>query len=95
MTTQKTRILLCDDHEVVREGLRGLIARQDGMSVVGEAGTVAEVVEAATRQGPTVKLRVRLDSGESLDAIVAALAHPDPGERVLVEVDPAGVVELR
>ncbi len=69
MTTEKTRILLCDDHEVVREGLRGLIARQEGMSVVGEAGTVAEVVEAAARTKPDVVIMdVRLPDGSGVEA---------------------------
>jgi DNA-binding NarL/FixJ family response regulator len=69
VTTEKTRILLCDDHEVVREGLRGLIARQDGMSVVGEAGTVAEVVEAAARTKPDVVIMdVRLPDGSGVEA---------------------------
>jgi len=63
LTTQKTRILLCDDHEVVREGLRGLIARQDGMSVV------AEVVEAAARTKPDVVIMdVRLPDGSGVEA---------------------------
>ena len=52
------------------------------------------VVEAVSRQGPTVRLRVRLDDGEILDAIVTSLEHPLPGEPVLVTVDEAGVVEL-
>ncbi len=66
---EKTRILLCDDHEGVREGLRGLIARQDGMSVVGEAGTVAEVVEAAARTKPDVVIMdVRLPDGSGVEA---------------------------
>ena len=69
MTTEKTRILLCDDHEVVREGLRGLIARQESMSVVGEAGTVAEVVEAAARSKPDVVIMdVRLPDGSGVEA---------------------------
>ena len=69
MTTEKTRILLCDDHEVVREGLRGLISRQDGMSVVGEAGTIAEVVEAAARTKPDVVIMdVRLPDGSGVEA---------------------------
>jgi len=69
LTTQKRRILLCDDHEVVREGLRGLIARQEGMSVVGEAGTVAEVVEAAARSKPDVVIMdVRLPDGSGVEA---------------------------
>ena len=69
MTTEKTRILLCDDHEVVREGLRGLIARQEGMSVVGEASTVAEVIEAAARSKPDVVIMdVRLPDGSGVEA---------------------------
>jgi len=66
---EKTRILLCDDHEVVLEGLRGLISRQEGMSVVGEAGTVAEVVEAAARTKPDVVIMdVRLPDGSGVEA---------------------------
>lgn len=69
MTTEKTRILLCDDHEVVREGLRGLIARQEGMTVVGEAGTVAEAVDAAARTKPDVVIMdVRLPDGSGVEA---------------------------
>jgi len=36
----ETRILIVDDHEVVREGLRALLNRKEGLAVVGEAGTV-------------------------------------------------------
>ena len=69
MTTEKTRILLCDDHEVVREGLRGLISRQESMTVVGEASTVAEVVEAAARTKPDVVIMdVRLPDGSGVEA---------------------------
>jgi len=69
MTTEKTRILLCDDHEVVREGLRGLIGRQESMSVVGEAGTVAEAIEAAARSKPDVVIMdVRLPDGSGVEA---------------------------
>ena len=63
------RVLICDDHEVVREGLRGLISRQAGMSVVGEAGTVAEAIEAATRLKPDVVIMdVRLPDGSGVEA---------------------------
>ncbi len=64
-----TRVLICDDHEVVREGLRGLIGRQSGMSVVGEAGTVAEAIVAAVRAKPDVVIiDVRLPDRPGLEA---------------------------
>jgi two-component system, NarL family, response regulator DevR len=64
-----TRVLICDDHEVVREGLRGLIGRQAGMSVVGEAGTVAESIEVAARTKPDVVIMdVRLPDGSGVEA---------------------------
>lgn len=64
-----TRVLICDDHEVVREGLRGLIGRQEAMKVVAEAGTVAEAVEAAARTKPDVVIMdVRLPDGSGVEA---------------------------
>jgi two-component system, NarL family, response regulator DevR len=84
MTTGKTRVLLCDDHEVVREGLRSLIARQEGMSIVGEAGTVAESVEAAARTKPDVVIMdVRLPDGSGVEAC-RAIREARPETRVIM-----------
>jgi len=64
-----TRVMICDDHEVVREGLRVLIGRQAGMSVVGEASTVAEAIETAIRSKPDVVIMdVRLPDGSGVEA---------------------------
>jgi ABC-type Fe3+/spermidine/putrescine transport system ATPase subunit len=52
------------------------------------------VVESAVRHGPTVRLVVRLDDGSVLEAAVVSVDHPAPGERVSVEIDPAGVVPV-
>jgi len=60
--------------------------------VHGEAGE--GVVMQVVRQGPSVRLAVALDAGGTLHAVVAALDHPNRGDRVTVEVDAAGVVEL-
>jgi two-component system, NarL family, response regulator DegU len=52
----KTRILLADDHAVVREGLRTFLDLQDGIEVVGEAADGVEGVAAAERLRPDVVL---------------------------------------
>lgn len=79
-----TRVLICDDHEVVREGLRGLISRQAGMSVVGEAGTVAESVQAAARAKPDVVIMdVRLPDGSGVEAC-RSIREARPETRVIM-----------
>jgi ABC-type sulfate/molybdate transport systems ATPase subunit len=52
-------------------------------------------VERAVRTGPLVRLRVALDDGRALEAAVAAVDHPAPGDRVAVTIDPEGIVRLR
>jgi len=48
------RVLLVDDHEVVREGLRVFLELQEGIEVIGEAGDGVQAVEAAERLNPDV-----------------------------------------
>jgi two-component system, NarL family, response regulator LiaR len=50
------RVLIVDDHAVVREGLRAFLELQDGLEVVGEAGDGEEAVAEATRLKPDVVL---------------------------------------
>jgi two-component system response regulator DevR len=58
------RLLIVDDHEVVRQGLVALLDRREGFQVVAEAGTVAEAIEQAQRYEPDiVVLDVRLPDG--------------------------------
>ena len=52
------------------------------------------VVETVGRRGPTVRVVVRLDAGEILEAAVIALDHPSPGDRVHIAIDERGVVPL-
>ena len=44
-TNGKLKILIVDDHDIVRKGLAMLISRQDDLFVVAEAGTVVEAVK--------------------------------------------------
>jgi len=50
------RVLIADDHAVVRQGLRTFLDLQDGLEVVGEAGDGAEALDAAQRLAPDVVL---------------------------------------
>ena len=50
------RILLADDHPVVRDGLRGMLASEDGFQVVGEAASGPEAVAVCDRERPDVVL---------------------------------------
>jgi NarL family two-component system response regulator LiaR len=50
------RVLLVDDHAVVREGLRNFLALQDGLEIVGEASDGNEAIEQAQRLEPDVIL---------------------------------------
>lgn len=61
-------VLLVDDHDVVREGLRALLRRAPGVEVVGEAATAADAVAAAARLSPdVVVLDVRLPDGSGIE----------------------------
>jgi len=80
---QVIRVLLVDDHEVIRVGLRTVLGQTQGVTVVGEAGTMAEAILQTQRLKPDVILMdVRLPDGSGVDAcreILGAL----PGTRVI------------
>lgn len=79
-----TRVLICDDHEVVREGLLGLIGRQPGLTVVGEAGTVSDAIEMAARARPDVVIMdVRLPDGSGVEAC-RAIREARPETKVIM-----------
>jgi two-component system response regulator DevR len=73
------RLLLVDDHEVVRVGLKTVLSQQAGLAVIGEAGTMAGAVVDALRLKPDVVLMdVRLPDGSGVDACRDILAScPD------------------
>jgi len=84
MAERPIRILLADDHGVVREGLRTFLALQDGLEVVGEAADGEEAVREAERLRPDVVLMdlvmPKLDGVEAMRELRARL----PGARVIV-----------
>ena len=63
------RLLMVDDHEVLRLGLRTLFSEAGGFEVVGEAGTMAEAIFKARELDPDVILMdVRLPDGSGVEA---------------------------
>ena len=79
-----TRVLIVDDHEVVREGLRALLNRREGMEVVGQAGTVADAIAEAARMEPDViVMDVRLPDGSGIEAC-RAIREARPETRVIM-----------
>jgi len=63
------RVMLVDDHEIVRQGLRSLLERRENLRVVAEAGTVEEAVAAAAETQPdVVVMDVRLPDGTGIEA---------------------------
>jgi len=65
----KIRVMLVDDHEMVRVGLRTLLNQYPSVEVVGEAGSVASLHETVTQIKPDVLLLdIRLPDGNGLDA---------------------------
>ena len=78
------RLLIVDDHEVVRRGLVALLARHAGFSVVAQAGTAAEAIEAARIHRPDlVIMDIRLPDGSGIEATREIRAE-DPAIRVLM-----------
>ena len=68
------RIMVVDDHEVVRLGLRGLLERQAGWQVVAEAATADEAVSRAVEYRPDVvvmDIRLTGSSGRGVDVLVS------------------------
>jgi two-component system response regulator DevR len=64
-----TRVLLVDDHAIVRQGLRMLLESEEDLQVVGEADTMRGAVDAAVRTHPDVILMdVRLMEGNGIEA---------------------------
>ena len=61
--------MLVDDHEVVRDGVKGLLEAAGGILIVAEAGTVREAVQKAERSWPDViVMDVRLADGSGIEA---------------------------
>ena len=83
MTTNKLRILLADDHETVREGLRMILNAQPDMQVVATAGDGREAIAQAERVTPDVVIMDISMPGLNGLAATMQLNERCPGAKVL------------
>jgi len=92
----RVRILIVDDHPMVREGLRGMLATASHLHVVGEAGTAHEAVtQAQALQPDVILLDIQLPDMDGVAVLpqlkgVAATAHV---LMVTVHEEPAYMLE--
>jgi DNA-binding NarL/FixJ family response regulator len=79
------RILVVDDHGIVRDGIRSLLRRQDGMDVVGLAATGEQAVKAALSLRPDVII---------MDLILPVLNGIDATQRILASLPQSRIIVL-
>jgi DNA-binding NarL/FixJ family response regulator len=78
------RVMLVDDHELIRKGLRGYLEQRPGITVVGEAGTVRQATSRAPAMRPDViVMDVQMPDGTGIEACRAIKAEL-PATRVLM-----------
>ncbi len=83
-SAKKYRVLLVDDHPLVRRGLADVIAREPDMETCGEAGDVHEAVLEVERTKPdVVVVDLTLKSGHGIELIEKLKSH-DPQIKTLV-----------
>jgi len=78
------RVLIADDHAVLRAGLRLLLDAQDDMDVVGEAADGAEALKLTREKRPHVVLLDLAMPGQGGPATISAMRQASPDTRVLV-----------
>jgi DNA-binding NarL/FixJ family response regulator len=88
------RILTVDDHQLIRQGISGLVATQSDMSVIAEASNGREALQQFRRHQPDVTLMdLQMPELNGLDAITAILGE-FPGARIIVLTTYSGDVQV-
>lgn len=79
------RVVIADDHPIVRDGLAAILQRDPEITVVGEASGGREAVAVIAREQPDVVLMdLRMPAGDGVDAIVALRRESATSPRILV-----------
>ncbi|MCI7551543.1 MAG: response regulator transcription factor [Actinomycetaceae bacterium] len=84
MANEDVKVMIIDDHEVVRRGIAEVVDRADGLTVIAEAGSLAEARRRATLMHPDVALvDLRLPDGTGIE-LMEALREASPDTRCVV-----------
>jgi DNA-binding NarL/FixJ family response regulator len=82
--SEKSRVLLVEDHSLIRDGIRMLLALERDYQVVGEAGTVAQARELALSERPDIAIvDVGLPDGDGID-LSSELIRSLPDLRIVI-----------
>ncbi|MCD4524943.1 response regulator transcription factor [Nocardioides sp. cx-173] len=85
MSESALRVLLVDDHELIRNGLAGVLDLEDDMGIVGVAATVAEALAAYDELAPDVVVAdLQLQDGTGLDIVRGVRRHSDTAGLVIL-----------
>ncbi|MBA3744533.1 response regulator transcription factor [Sporichthya sp.] len=91
----RIRMVVCDDHTLVREGLRRVLLEDPAIDVIADVGTSADVIEACRRHRPDiVLLDVTLPDGSGIAAI-QKITEVSPDSRILMLTMHEDVAYLR
>ena len=92
---ERIRMVVCDDHTLVREGLRRVLSEDPAIDVIADVGTAFDVVEACRRHRPDiVLLDVTLPDGSGIAAI-QRIVEASPDSRILMLTMHEDVAYLR
>lgn len=93
MNESKIRVLVVDDHPVLRDGVAAILENQTDMTMVGEARDGSEAIERFRALRPDVTLMdLQMPGMNGVDAI-AAIRSENPGARIIVLTTYAGDVQ--
>lgn len=86
--SEPVRLVLIDDHAILRQGLRSILDREQDLQVVGEAATAAEALEVVAAARPDVAIvDLKLSAGSELEGLALcgrlSAGHPEVGLLVL------------
>jgi NarL family two-component system response regulator LiaR len=77
-------VLIVDDHQMVRQGLRFLLEQEDGIQVIGEAADGPSAIQAVRALAPTVVLLDLFLPGQDGLSVLTQLKHDRPATEVLM-----------